>query len=123
LSARLVDTIFVTGIEFHAYHGASAEERSIGHRYRVDVVLEYEIARAAANDSLEETLDYSRIAAAVLEAATQGRFKLVETVAERIASLLLDRFPAKSVRVRLAKLNPPMPVLAAEAGVEILRCR
>lgn len=116
-----MDTIFVRGIEFYAYHGASEEERRIGHRYRVDAVLEFDTTRAAETDDLAETLDYARIGALVVEEGSRGNCRLVETVAERIAVRLLRETPANCVRIRLAKLFPPMPLVAEEAGVEIER--
>lgn len=117
------DTILIEGITFHAYHGASDEEQAIGHRYSVDVVLEYDIRAAARSDDLSQTINYSAVAKRVLAIGTENRFRLIETLAERIAADVLQNFPASAVEVTVRKLLPPMKVPAQATGVRIRRER
>lgn len=119
-----MDKVFVSGLELTARHGYYDEERQTGNRFLFDVVVSAETARAAKTDDLDDTVDYSGIAAVIQEAAGGPSAKLVETLAERIASAILGKFSAaKKVRVRVAKLQPPNTGEAAEAGVEIVRKR
>lgn len=117
------DTILIEGITFHAYHGASDEEQVIGHRYSVDVVLEYDIRAAAQSDDLSQTINYSAVAKRVLAVGTENRFRLIETLAEHIAADILHNFPASAVEVTVRKLLPPMKVPAQATGVTIRRAR
>ena len=117
------DTILIEGITFHAYHGASDEEQAVGHRYRVDVVLEYDIRAAAQSDDLSQTINYSAVAKRVLAIGTENRFRLIETLAEHIAADILQNFPASAVEVTVCKLLPPMRVPVQATGVKIRRAR
>lgn len=116
-------TVFVRGLEFYAFHGVPPEERVIGHRYRVDFELEVEGA-ADATDRVEDTVDYGSAAQLVQRYAQERQVLTVERLAAGIGDELLARFPQiQSARVRLAKLLPPAPVVASEAGVELVRSR
>ncbi|MGC8783762.1 MAG: dihydroneopterin aldolase [Armatimonadota bacterium] len=117
------DTILIEGITFHAYHGASDEEQAIGHRYSVDVVIEFDIRAAARSDDLSQTVNYSTVAKRVLAVGTENRFRLIETLAEHIAADILQNFPASAVEVTVRKLLPPMKVPAQAVGVKIRRAR
>jgi dihydroneopterin aldolase len=118
------DRIHVEGIEFHGRHGVLPEERVLGHRFRVDVLLELDLSPAGAADDLERTVDYAQVARAVAEVGAGPSLCLVEAVAERIAARLLGQFPLlEAVEVRVAKLQPPVPVLFAAAVIHIRRTR
>ena len=117
------DTILIEGITFHAYHGASDEEQAVGHRYSIDILLETDIRRAAQTDELSHTINYSAVAKRVLAIGTENQFRLIETLAERIAEEILYHFPATAVEVTVRKLLPPMRVPAAATGVRIRRQR
>jgi len=119
-----MDKVFVSGLELDAKHGYYDEERQTGNRFRFDVSVSTPTARAGKTDDLDDTVDYATIAEMIKLSATGPSTKLVETLAERIAESLLGRFAsAASVKVRVAKLSPPLTEGAAEAGVEIERIR
>lgn len=119
-----MDRVFVAGLEIEAKHGYYDEERQTGNRFRFDVFVSSPTRRAAKTDDLDDTIDYAAIASVVRQAAGGPSAKLVETLAERIADALMEHFAsAAEVRVRVAKLNPPLTEGAAEAGVEIERTR
>ena len=118
-----MDTIFVEQIEFYGYHGASDEEQSVGHRYAVDVELRFDVRRAGQTDRLEDTVNYSRVAKRIAAIGASEQFRLLEALAERISSVILEEFPVESIRLRVRKIRPPMNVIAAAVGVEIERAR
>jgi 7,8-dihydroneopterin aldolase/epimerase/oxygenase len=118
------DRIRVEGIEFHGLHGVLPEERVLGHRFRVDLTLELDLAPAGRTDDLSLTVDYAEAARTVLEVGNGPSVCLVETLAERIAGVLLERFPRlEAVQVRAAKLHPPVALLFDASAVEIRRAR
>jgi dihydroneopterin aldolase len=119
-----MDRVRVEGIEFHGFHGFSPAEQEVGHRFRADLTLELPTAAAAQEDDLGQTVDYAEAARVVLQVAGGPPVRLVETLAERMAARLLERFPLiRAVEVRLAKVHPPVDVLFACAAVEIRRER
>ncbi len=119
-----MDRIHIEGIEFHGFHGVPEAERVIGHRYRVDVILELDLRRAGETDDLGLTIDYGAAAQCALEIGTGASVQLVETLAERMAAALLARFkPVSAVEVRVAKLRPPVPLPIEACAIQIRRGR
>src|SRR5690349_19044224 len=88
------DRILITGLEFYAYHGASDQEQTVGHRYVVDVRLEVDTRPAGASDRLSDTVSYSRVAKRIVEIATREQFRLLEALAKRLADAIFVEFPA-----------------------------
>ena len=74
------DTILINGLEFYAYHGASDQEQTVGHRYRVDARLMVDIAAASASDRLSDTVSYARVAKRLVEVGTGEQFRLLEAL-------------------------------------------
>lgn len=118
-----MDCIFVESIEFYAYHGASDEEQSVGHRYAVNVRLSADVSKAGESDNLLDTVNYAAVAARIVEIGTRRQFRLLEALAERMAQALLEEYPIESVEIEVRKLHPPMNVIASAVGVRISRSR
>jgi 7,8-dihydroneopterin aldolase/epimerase/oxygenase len=118
-----MDRILIESIEFYAYHGASDAEQSIGHRYSVDAELRFDLRAAALTDDLAKTVNYSAVAKRIVAVGTTEQFRLIESLAERIAQVILAEFPLESIKLRVRKIRPPMNVIATSVGVEIERSR
>ncbi len=87
-----------------------------------DVEVDYDFERAAASDALGDALDYDRIATGLTDVARDGRFTLLEALAEASATFCLESFePATAVRLEIRK---PRAVAAADASyVRVERAR
>lgn len=93
-------------MEFYAYHGHFKEERIIGGRFAVDLIIETDITRAAETDSLTDTVDYSRIYDAVKNEMSSPS-KLLEHLAKRIIDAVYRvSSDISKVTVTISKLNP-----------------
>jgi len=118
------DSILIDGLEFYAYHGASDQEQTVGHRYRVDVRLAVDTRPAARSDHLHDTVSYSRVAKRIVEIGTSEQFRLLEALAGRLIATLFAEFaPIQEIRLTVKKLCPPMNAIVASVGVEIVRRR
>ena len=119
------DTISLVGIILYGYHGARPEERTLGQRFVVDVDLEADLRSAAAADALDLTVNYSEVYALVAELVQGEPVNLLETLGERIARAVLERFPqVQRARVRVAK--PGVAIAGSvlrEAAVTVIRTR
>jgi dihydroneopterin aldolase len=115
------DRILVQGIQFHGHHGVREEERKLGQRFVVDVDLRLDLSPAAGADSLAATVDYEQVHAIVVEIGTREQFNLLEALASRVASTLLERLPVQQVVIRVTKPSPPIPGLVGGVSVEITR--
>lgn len=118
------DAILITGLEFYAYHGASDQEQTVGHRYRVDARLEVDTRPAARSDRLSDTVNYSRVAKRIVQIGTDEQYRLLEALAQRMADVIFADFPpVQAVELRVQKMCPPMNAIVASVGVEITRRR
>jgi dihydroneopterin aldolase len=113
------DTVFVTGLEARTILGVNDWERRERQTVVVDLEMACDATRPAREDDLREALDYRTAAKAVLALVESSSFFLVETLAERIAELILLEFPTPWVRVRVAK--PGAVRFSREVGVEVVR--
>lgn len=112
-------TVFVRGIDFYGYHGVPAEERHIGHRYRVDLELRVDGA-ADETDHISDTVDYSSVSRLITRIGSDEKAHTVERLARAMAERVLDEFPTvASIWISVAKPLPPAPIMAEEAGVEL----
>lgn len=112
-------TVFVRGIEFYGYHGVPAEERVIGHRYRVDIELRVE-GSADISDQVSETVDYGEVAQLITQIGTTEKAHTVERLARLMGDRILSNYPlVASLWISVAKPLPPAPVIAELAGVEL----
>ena len=118
-----MDRIRLKGIALYAYGGVSDAEKQVGQRYLVDVDLDLDLSAPAASDALADTVSYAAVHNLVVRITRERPFNLLESVAARIADGLLAEFPVHRVRVRFAKLLPPIDGIIASAAVEIQRER
>lgn len=116
------DLVRLHGLRVMGVHGALPEEQGRAQPFAVDVDLAVDLAPAGASDTLDDTVDYGAVAAAVDRVVAVERHRLLERLATRIAedALAVDgRITSATVTVR--KLRPPVPVDLAWAGVTITR--
>lgn len=114
-----MDKVFVQGLEVLVTIGVYEWEKGIQQKLRFDLEMAYDNGPAAQDDDINKALDYATLSQAVTLYAEQHQFELVETMAERVAELILTRFAVQSVKVRLTK--PNAVANASGVGVEIER--
>ena len=115
------DRVLVNDLTVDCILGDLPHEREQAQRVTLDLELEVDTRPAARSDDLADAADYMHAAKIAATTAVEGRFRLVETLAERIAEALLDALPASAVRVRVRK-SAALPA-AASVGVDIRRRR
>lgn len=117
-----MDSVFIEGLEVDTVIGAYDWEREIRQCLRLDFDFAWDNRPAAASDDLALALDYAKVSEAVQAFASQARFELVETFAERLAARLMSEFGIRWLRLRVTK--PGAVPAARGVGVEIERgCR
>jgi dihydroneopterin aldolase len=116
-----MDKLRVSGLAVSARIGVHAWERQVRQRLLIDIELTTDAARAAAADNLEAALDYGAVARCVIAFVAASEYRLIETLAERIAQRLLDDFPVKRLKVMVHK--PSAVPGAQDTSIEIERRR
>jgi dihydroneopterin aldolase len=85
-------------------HGVLEEERRDGQELLYDIGLD--VGDAGATDRIEDAVDYREVADCVRQVSDSRSFNLIEALAQAVADTLLERFPVRSVRVRVTKTDP-----------------
>jgi dihydroneopterin aldolase len=117
----MTDTIFLRDLRVETVIGIWDWERKIRQTVSIDLELAADIRQAAATDSIDDALNYKAVAKRVQQFVGESNFQLVETLAEKIATLILDEFPVPSVQVRI---NKPGAIRGArDVGVLIRRSK
>jgi len=121
VSAR--DRITLTGLRASAFHGVYEHERRTGQVFVIDVVAWLDLAPAASGDELARTVHYGELAEQVVAAVESDPVDLIETVAERVAGVVLAHEPVQRVEVTVHKPSAPITVPFADVSVTIDRER
>ena len=119
----VTDLISVRDLSVEAVIGVHAWERDVEQTLVVTVDMVPETAgvrAAAASDDLADALDYSAVAETIAAVLREGKFRLIETAAERVAGRLLADFPLSWLRLELRK---PIETGAYTAIITIERAR
>jgi dihydroneopterin aldolase len=87
-----MDKIFIHALKTEAIIGIFDWERQVRQTVILDIELSADTLKAALSDSIEDTLNYKRVAKRVLAFVEASQFHLVETLAEHIAMLILEEF-------------------------------
>lgn len=98
-----MDIIFIRDLRIDTVIGIYEWERSIRQTVSLDLEMATDIRKAAATDHIDDTLNYKEVAKRVIAFVEQSSFQLVETMAERIAELVLEEFAVPWLRLTLNK--------------------
>jgi len=98
-----MDIVYLNDLRVDTIIGVYDWERRTRQTIILDIEMGTDIRRAAETDSIEHTLDYKAVAKRLFVYIGDSQFELVETLAERVASLLLEEFKVPWCRIRLNK--------------------
>ncbi|MBI2382917.1 MAG: dihydroneopterin aldolase [Gammaproteobacteria bacterium] len=116
-----MDIIQIRGLKLEAVIGVHAWEQRLPRPLLLDLELATDARRAATRDELADAVDYAAVVAAVCKLATESRYKLLETLAEAVARLLVTQFGVARVKVTVHK--PGAVAAAQDVAVTIERAR
>ncbi|QCR20154.1 dihydropteroate synthase [Agrococcus sp. SGAir0287] len=119
----VADRIALRGLEVFAHHGVFEHERRDGQRFLVDLDVEVDLVAAARGDDLARTVHYGELAEAVSAAVERDPVDLIETVAERVATVALGFEAVTLARVTIHKPDAPIAVPFGDVAVTIERRR
>jgi len=55
------DAVFVTGLSLHAYHGVMQHESEVGQSFKLDLILDIDLAAATHSDKIVDTVGYDQV--------------------------------------------------------------
>jgi len=119
-----IDKIILRELHFVARHGVLPIETENSQRFSATVELELSLASAGKSDRLDQTVDYCAVQAVVRGIIEGSHKRLIETLAESVATELLKTFAILSaVTVEIIKPSPPVDFQFAGVSVRIRRER
>jgi 7,8-dihydroneopterin aldolase/epimerase/oxygenase len=101
------DAIHIEELELKVRIGVPDDERAQVQRLTVSITLWPRTSFDALEDRIEVAVDYATVVREVQKLAVERTDKLIETLAEAIASHLLATYPIARVRVELRKFILP----------------
>lgn len=122
-NAGMSGKIFIERLEFRGCCGITPEERARPQPLAVDLELDYQLEAAGRSDNLDSTIDYAKIAQRVVEVGTEKACNLLESMAERLFTMLFEEFPVDHVKLWLRKLHPPLTYVTGSVGISQERTR
>jgi dihydroneopterin aldolase len=114
-----MDIVYIRDLEIETVIGIYDWERQIQQTIRIDLEMGTDIRRAAATDSIEDTLNYKAVAKRIIRYVEETQPELVETLAENIASIVMNEFHVPWLRLTLGK--PGAVRRSREVGIIIER--
>lgn len=120
----MTDSVHVTGLALHAFHGVMEHEATVGQTFYIDLVLDIDLAQASHSDKLADTVGYDQVVDVASRTFCAQRYRLVEAAAGAIADAVLAAFSAvTSVRVTVHKPHAPIAATFSDVGVTVVRKR
>jgi dihydroneopterin aldolase len=117
----MTDRISLTGLRVRGHHGVLASERRDGQDFIVDAVLRLDTRRAAATDDVSDTVDYGLLADRLAHVVAGVPCNLLETLADRLATVCLSHPLVFEVEVTVHKPQAPLDVEFSDVAVTVVR--
>jgi 7,8-dihydroneopterin aldolase/epimerase/oxygenase len=99
----MTDYVSVRDLAVSAVIGVHGWEREVEQTLIISVDMAADVRKAATNDDLGDALDYSAVAQTITAVVREGKFRLIETAAERVAGRLLADFDLTWLRLEVRK--------------------
>lgn len=98
-----MDIIYLNDLRIDTIIGIYDWERRVKQTVILDLEMGTDIRKAADSDNIEDTLNYKAVAKRLFTFVGDSEFELVETLAERVAALILEEFSVPWLRLRVNK--------------------
>ncbi len=118
-----MDQIRLTGVRAVGKHGVLDFEHERAQTFVVDATLFLDLATAGHSDDLRDTVDYGAIAKGIVAIIEGEHVDLIEKLADRIASMILEYPAVAQTQVTVHKPSAPIVVPFDDVSVTVERSR
>lgn len=118
-----MDQIRLTGVRAVGKHGVLDFEHERAQTFVVDATLFLDLAPAGHSDDLHDTVDYGAIAKGIVAIIEGDHVDLIEKLADRIASMILEYPAVARTQVTVHKPSAPIVVPFDDVSVTVERSR
>jgi 7,8-dihydroneopterin aldolase/epimerase/oxygenase len=102
---RSMDAIVIRDLRVEALIGIHRRERHVMQTLSLDLEIGLPNSAVFASDKVSDTIDYEQVALRIKALAAAQHYRLVETFADRVATLITSDFGAPWVKVSVAKIG------------------
>ena len=114
-----MDKVHIKNLEVEAIIGIFQWEREVKQIISVDIEMDFDNKKAASSDDIEDALDYKKVGKRVSAFIQGSKAKLVVSLAEKVALMILQEFPVSRLVLTLSK---PGALRGSESvGISITR--
>ena len=100
---KMKDIIYIKDLRFETIIGIFYWERKVKQEVSIDMEFPFDCKKAAATDSIDDTIDYKAICKGVIKFVEVSSFQLQESLAEGIAALVKEEYNVESIKLRVSK--------------------
>ena len=98
-----MDIVFIHDLQIETVIGIYDWERKIRQTISLDIEMATDISKAAKSDNIDDALSYKTVAKRLIEFVQQSECELVEALAEKICSIVMDEFRVPWIKLTLHK--------------------
>ena len=98
-----MDIVFINELRIETIIGIYDWERKVRQTISLDLEMATDIRKSAATDAIDDTLDYKAVAKRLIAFVGESEYQLVETLAEKIAEIVLSEFSVPWVKLTVHK--------------------
>lgn len=98
-----MDIIYIRELQVETVIGIYDWEKNVKQVVSLDLEMAADIEQAAKTDHIDDTLNYKAVAKRLIDFIGESEFELLETLAERIATIVLAEFDVPWLKLRLSK--------------------
>ena len=100
---KMKDIIYIKDLRVETIIGIFDWERKVKQEVSIDMEFPFDCKKAAATDSIDDTIDYKAICKGVIKFVEDSSFQLQESLAEAIAALVKEDYNVESIKLRVSK--------------------
>ena len=100
---KMKDIIYIKDLRVETIIGIFDWERKVKREVSIDMEFPFDCKKAAATDSIDDTIDYKAICKGVIKFVEDSSFQLQESLAEGIAALVKEDYNVESIKLRVSK--------------------
>lgn len=117
----ILGKVIIDSLDCFGRHGVLNEENILGQRFFVSCEMDTDFDAAAENDDINCAVNYAEVAEFITEYVKENVFKLIETLASRLADEILTRFNVKAINIKIEKPSAPVGLPLKTVAVKVLK--
>ncbi len=99
------DIVFIEDLRINTIIGIYEWEREVKQTVALDIEMAADNSLPAASENIDDALNYKAVAKRLIAFTEESQFQLVETLAERLAEIIINEFKVPWLRLKLSKLG------------------